>query len=108
MRGFPEREGDNAMPNKPFRGAMKRDVAVKRLGASICVVGLMVAVIVVARAQQPQPAQQSQPRPPASDAGNINAEVAAKILRGRGFSPYAGRGYATRVWWGEQHLHTGW
>jgi Protein of unknown function (DUF3604) len=65
---------------------------------------LTMAVVVVLQARQPA----GQQRPPASDAGTINPDVAAKNLAKRGFSPYAGRRYPTRVWWGEQHLHTGW
>ena len=50
----------------------------------------------------------AQDRPVASDAGAINAEAAAKNFPRRGFSPYAGRNYPTRVFWGDQHVHTGW
>ena len=44
----------------------------------------------------------------ASDLGAINPEAAAKAFPKRGFSPYAGRSYPTRVFWGDQHVHTGW
>ena len=42
------------------------------------------------------------------DIGLINPEAAAKAFPKRGFSPYAGRNYPTRVFWGDQHVHTGW
>ncbi|MGH9369607.1 MAG: DUF3604 domain-containing protein, partial [Thermoanaerobaculia bacterium] len=50
----------------------------------------------------------AQEKPPATDLGQINAEAAAKAFPKRGFSPYAGRNYPTRVFWGDQHVHTGW
>ena len=42
------------------------------------------------------------------DIGLINPEATAKAFPKRGFSPYAGRNYPTRVFWGDQHVHTGW
>ncbi len=42
------------------------------------------------------------------DVGLINPEAAAKAFPKRGFSPYANRNYPTRVYWGDQHVHTGW
>jgi hypothetical protein len=44
-------------------------------------------------------------KPAASD---IGAPVAPPKVKPRNFSPYSGRDYPTRVWWGEQHVHTGW
>ncbi|MCI0540745.1 MAG: DUF3604 domain-containing protein [Verrucomicrobiales bacterium] len=38
----------------------------------------------------------------------MNKEATAKAFPKRGFSPYAGRNYPTRVFWGDQHVHTGW
>jgi len=35
-------------------------------------------------------------------------ETTSKALSTRGFSPYAGRKYPTQVYWGDQHVHTGW
>lgn len=43
-----------------------------------------------------------------SDQGRINAEAAGKAFPKRGFSPYANRNYPTRIFWGDQHVHTGW
>ncbi len=51
---------------------------------------------------------QQQDRAPVSDIGGVNAEAAAKAFPKRGFSPYANRNYPTRVFWGDQHVHTGW
>ena len=51
----------------------------------------------------------AQQAPVASDdIGQMNPEATAKAFPGRGFSPYAGRNYPTRVFWGDQHVHTGW
>jgi hypothetical protein len=45
---------------------------------------------------------------PVDDVGLMNAEATAKAFPKHGFSPYAGRNYPTRVFWGDQHVHTGW
>ena len=50
----------------------------------------------------------AQDKPVVTDEGAINPEAAAKAFPKRGFSPYAGRNYPTRVLWGDQHVHTGW
>ncbi len=51
----------------------------------------------------------AQGKPVASDdIGIMNPDSAAKAFPKRGFSPYAGRHYPTRVFWGDQHVHTGW
>jgi hypothetical protein len=44
----------------------------------------------------------------ADDIGLMNPEATATAFPKRGFSPYAGRNYPTRVFWGDQHVHTGW
>ena len=51
-------------------------------------------------------AQQPQPSPPIGDIGRVDPAVAAKQFKTPGFSPYAGRHYPTRVYWGDSHLHT--
>jgi hypothetical protein len=66
---------------------------------------LPVALALIALASAKGMAQEA---PPAGDLGEINAEAAAKAFPGRGFSPYANRNYPTRVFWGDQHVHTGW
>ena len=38
----------------------------------------------------------------------IDEETANKSLSTQGYSPYAGRNYPTQVYWGDQHVHTGW
>jgi hypothetical protein len=42
------------------------------------------------------------------DAGEIDPATVAKFFKKPGYSPYAGRNYPTRVYFGDQHLHTGW
>ena len=42
------------------------------------------------------------------DIGLFNPDAAAHAFPKRGFSPYANRNYPTRVFWGDQHVHTGW
>lgn len=37
-----------------------------------------------------------------------DAETTSDALNTRGYSPYAGRKYPTQVYWGDQHVHTGW
>ncbi len=43
---------------------------------------------------------------PGGDIGNIDRDVAGKAHRAKAYSPYAGRAYPTRVFWGDTHLHT--
>jgi len=38
----------------------------------------------------------------------LDEQTTSKALAKRGFSPYAGRTYPTQVYWGDQHVHTGW
>lgn len=42
------------------------------------------------------------------DIGQMNPEATAAAFPGKGFSPYAGRNYPAQVFWGDQHVHTGW
>ena len=42
------------------------------------------------------------------DAGEIDPATVAKFYKKPGYSPYAGRNYPARVYWGDQHLHTAW
>jgi hypothetical protein len=46
--------------------------------------------------------------PQARGQAPVNTQAAAAHLKGRGYSPYAGRAFPTRVFWGDQHLHTAW
>jgi hypothetical protein len=48
----------------------------------------------------------AQPLP--TDIGEIRPADPAKFYKKPGYSPYAGRHYPTRVYWGDQHVHTGW
>ena len=43
---------------------------------------------------------------PVGDIGTIDLKEGAKLFKKPGFSPYAGRNYPTRVYWGDTHLHT--
>jgi len=38
----------------------------------------------------------------------LNDNTTNEALLKRGYSPYAGRTYPTQVYWGDQHVHTGW
>lgn len=42
------------------------------------------------------------------DIGIMNPAATENAFEKRGYSPYAGRSYPTRVLWGDQHVHTGW
>jgi hypothetical protein len=63
------------------------------------------ATIVLVLAAAPAGAEEPQP---GGDAGLMNPEAAAQAFPKRGFSPYANRNYPARVFWGDQHVHTGW
>jgi hypothetical protein len=43
-----------------------------------------------------------------TDMGIIDVKEAAKGFKKPGYSPYAGRNFPTRVFWGDTHVHTGW
>jgi hypothetical protein len=66
----------------------------RRLRPAILAAGLVVAFS--AGAQQA----------PVGDIGNVDPRDAAKLFKKPGFSPYAGRNFPTRVYWGDTHLHT--
>ncbi|MEQ1576188.1 MAG: DUF3604 domain-containing protein [Hyphomicrobium sp.] len=76
---------------------MKTNCTQSVVAAAVCVISVF--SISLAIAQQGQPV---------NDIGTINPEAAAHAFPKRGFSPYAGRHYPTRVLWGDQHVHTGW
>ena len=40
------------------------------------------------------------------DAGSLDPETGAQVFKKPGYSPYAGRAFPTRVFWGDTHLHT--
>ena len=62
-------------------------------------------ILTIASLSLPALAQQT---PTATDAGEMNPKATARAFPQRGFSPYANRNYPTRVFWGDQHVHTGW
>src|SRR5881394_1285697 len=43
----------------------------------------------------------------AQDIGSADAQQLKNLMSKRPYSPYAGRNFATRVFWGDTHLHTG-
>ena len=43
----------------------------------------------------------------AQDTGSPDVEQLKNLMAKRPYSPYAGRAFATRVFWGDTHLHTG-
>ena len=52
----------------------------------------------------PAAAQEAEPRQVGEM--TIDLEDVAQNFKARGFSPYAGRNFPVRVFWGDQHLHT--
>ena len=46
--------------------------------------------------------------PPIMDVGEIDIADSAELYKKPGYSPYAGRNFPTRVFWGDTHVHTGW
>jgi hypothetical protein len=83
--------------NQNWEGTVMRrfDNSLSWLGA--CLLG--VALSTAAGAQDPVASD---------DIGLFNPDAAAHAFPKRGFSPYANRNYPTRVFWGDQHVHTGW
>ncbi len=43
-----------------------------------------------------------------TDAGTLDPKIIERFFNQPGYSPYAGRNYATQPLWGEIHLHTSW
>jgi hypothetical protein len=41
-----------------------------------------------------------------TDTGTLDQETAGQVFKKPGYSPYAGRNFPTRVYWGDTHLHT--
>jgi len=42
------------------------------------------------------------------DAGQLDPATITKFQKKPSYSPYANRTYPTRVFWGDEHLHTAW
>ena len=49
----------------------------------------------------------AQTQRPVTDIGEVPS-APPKLRKIPGFSPYAGRNYPTRVYWGDEHVHSGW
>jgi hypothetical protein len=65
--------------------------------ATVVLTGIIAATTAVAQDQQ---------QPTVGDIGTLNPATAGKLFKKPGFSPYAGRNYPSRVYWGDSHLHT--
>ena len=65
---------------------------------------ILVIAVVFSASSLPQTSAQQV----TTDGGTINAETAARYFKQPSYSPYAGRHYPTRVYWGDQHLHSSW
>jgi hypothetical protein len=63
---------------------------------------LALVTFIVGALVAPAGAQQQVP----TDMGTPDMKDAPKLFKKPGFSPYAGRNYPTRVYWGDTHLHT--
>ena len=63
--------------------------------ASVC--GLYLATLMMLGIAHPASAQLPPPPP----------EMLSPAYPGKAYSPYAGRGFPSRVFWGDTHLHTG-
>ena len=79
-----------------------RAIAIAVAGAGA--LGAIALLWSVADAQEQSPAPVSM----TTDAGTIRADKAGPFFKKLGYSPYAGRNFPTRVYWGDQHLHTSW
>ena len=51
-------------------------------------------------------AEETQATEVGTDIGTLYKDEIAPLFKGPGYSPYAGRNYPTRVFWGDTHLHT--
>ncbi len=92
---------------------MKRPISMPSPSRLFAIAAAAVAVpIGVATVLWPSADAQSQSPAPRSEAtGTTSASEPAKAaVRSDkpGYSPYATRSYPTRVYWGDQHLHTSW
>jgi Protein of unknown function (DUF3604) len=82
--------------------------------------GLVVAAVACGSPQappagSPAPAPAAQLGPPPTGAGNLSADVGeiqpvdpTTFHKEPGYSPYAGRKYPERPYFGDEHVHTGW
>jgi hypothetical protein len=67
----------------------------------IATIGLTLATITVAHGQQPSAGI-------ASDIGEVRPADSRKFYKKPGYSPYAGKHYPERPYFGDEHVHTGW
>lgn len=85
-----------SLQQKIVRGSFSKGQR-RRLGT---IVGTTIFAFIIPLAQ----AQESV----TTDAGTIDQKQVAQFFNQPGYSPYAGRNYPMRPFWGEMHLHTSW
>ncbi len=72
-----------------------------RIPSMIMLVGSALCAVSIANSQQTSPSS-------VSDIGEIRPADAKKFYKEPGYSPYAGKHYPERPYFGDQHVHTGW
>jgi len=73
---------------------MKTTRAQNLMGAALLCAGLTL------------PALAAEQEPPQTDLGTLDKDTGGQVFKKPGYSPYAGRHFPTRVFWGDTHLHT--
>jgi hypothetical protein len=66
-------------------------------------IAVLAGLLAAGIAPRPSAAQEG----PGSDAGMLDKASAEQVFKKPGYSPYAGRNFPTRVFFGDTHLHTG-
>jgi hypothetical protein len=67
---------------------------------TFAILGLLLAAVAAAQAQSRGPTL--------SDIGEIQPADPSKFYKKPGYSPYAGKHYPERPYFGDEHVHTGW
>jgi len=73
----------------------------------LATVGLAVMLLLSSPAPADEDAKRGDAGCGCADPKTINKDMAEKIYKRRPYSPYAGRNFPSRVYWGDTHLHTG-
>jgi hypothetical protein len=76
---------------------MKRQVPRAMIFAALCILFLTAGIISPVFASD---------EVESTDLGIVTKEDVAPLMKKPGYSPYAGRNFPTRVFWGDTHLHT--
>lgn len=89
----------------------------------VIAIGIALLAVACGQPQAPSPAADQQATPPAeqlggqptgagttlnADAGEIQPADPARFHKEPGYSPYAGRRYPERAYFGDEHVHTAW